>query len=70
MTSRVSIAGVSMTRFGKFLNKSVKDLVQESVSDALIDAGLSKDDVEAIFFWKLRSRSFGGTRYDQRSGSS
>lgn len=50
MTSRASIAGVSMTRFGKFLNKSVKDLVQESVSDALVDAGLSKDDVEAIFF--------------------
>ena len=50
MTSRASIAGVSMTRFGKFLNKSVKDLVQESVSDVLVDAGLSKDDVEAIFF--------------------
>ena len=50
MASKVSIAGVSMTRFGKFLNKSVKDLVQESVSDVLIDAGLEKDDIQAVFF--------------------
>ena len=49
MASKVSIAGVSMTRFGKFLNKSVKDLVQESVSDVLIDAGLEKDDIQAVF---------------------
>ena len=50
MALKVSIAGVSMTRFGKFLNKSVKDLVQESVSDVLIDAGLEKDDIQAVFF--------------------
>ncbi len=50
MTARASITGVSMTKFGRFLNKSVKDLVQESVSDVLTDAGLSKGDVEAIFF--------------------
>ena len=49
MALKVSIAGVSMTRFGKFLNKSVKDLVQESVSDVLIDAGLEKDDIQAVF---------------------
>ena len=55
MASKVSIAGVSMIKFGKFLNKSVKDLVQESVSDVLIDAGLGNDDIQAVF-WKLCSR--------------
>ena len=50
MTVKASITGVAMTRFGKVLNKSVKELVQESVSDVLTDAGLSKNDVNAIFF--------------------
>lgn len=30
----VAVIGVGMTRFGKFLQKSIKDLVREAVEDA------------------------------------
>ena len=43
----VAIVGAGMTRFGKFLEKSSKDLGQEAVQNALDDAGLQKSDIEA-----------------------
>ena len=45
----VAIIGVGMTRFGKFLDKSIKDLVRESVEDALQDAGIAKKDLEGAY---------------------
>ena len=39
----VAVIGVGMTRFGKFLDKGLKDLVRESVEDALGDAGIKKE---------------------------
>ena len=35
---RVYVAGVSMTPFGKFLDKSVRDLTRKAGADALRDA--------------------------------
>jgi len=45
----VAVIGVGMTRFGKFLEKSIKDLVREAVEDALSDAGIDKKDIEAAY---------------------
>ena len=45
----VAIVGVGMTRFGKFFEKSIKDLVRESVQDALQDCGLDKESIEAAY---------------------
>lgn len=45
----VAVIGVGMTRFGKFPDKSIKDLVRESVESALGDAGLEKHDLEAAY---------------------
>lgn len=44
------IAGVSMTRFGRRPQATVKQLVDEAVSEALKDSGLSIGDVRAAFF--------------------
>jgi acetyl-CoA acyltransferase len=44
------VVGVSMTPFGKFLDKSVKALTAEAVSAALADAGCSHDAIGAAFF--------------------
>jgi acetyl-CoA acetyltransferase len=44
------IVGVGMTRFGKFLERSVKDLTREAVTAALRDAGCSVSDPEAAYF--------------------
>lgn len=48
--SDVYVVGIGMTPFGRYLEKSVKDLVREAVSEALGDAGLETGDVEAAWF--------------------
>jgi acetyl-CoA acetyltransferase len=46
----VYLVGVAMTPFGKFLEKSVKDLTREAVEGALADAGATREDVGAAWF--------------------
>lgn len=48
--SEVYVLGVGMTPFGRFLEKSVRDLTREAVTEALADAGLNVPDVEAAWF--------------------
>jgi acetyl-CoA acetyltransferase len=43
----VAIIGAGMTRFGKFLDRSMKDLTREAVDDALNCAGIDKSKLEA-----------------------
>jgi acetyl-CoA acetyltransferase len=46
----VYIIGVGMTRFFKWLDRSPKDLTKEAVTEALTDAGLQKEQLEAAWF--------------------
>jgi acetyl-CoA acyltransferase len=46
----VYVVGVGMTPFGKFFDKSVKDLTREAVEGALGDAGLEKSALQCAFF--------------------
>ncbi|NDZ17579.1 thiolase [Variovorax sp. WS11] len=48
--SEVYVVGVGMTRFGKFLDKSVKQLTREAVNAALADASIAQHDIGAAFF--------------------
>jgi acetyl-CoA acetyltransferase len=48
--SDVYLVGVGMTPFGKFLDRTVKDLTLEAVSGALADAGVGKTDIDSAFF--------------------
>ena len=45
----VYVIGVGHTRFGKFLDRSVKSLAGEAVRAALSDAGVEKNTLEAAF---------------------
>ena len=47
--NEVAVIGVGMTRFGKYLDKSIKDLTREAVSEALSDAWIGKDRIEAAY---------------------
>ena len=47
---QVHIAGVGMTNFGKFLDRSLKDLTGDALKDVLSDAGCDATDIEAAFF--------------------
>jgi acetyl-CoA acyltransferase len=48
--SDIYIVGVGMTPFGKFLDRSVKDLTREAVTAALADADAAVGDIEAAWF--------------------
>jgi acetyl-CoA acetyltransferase len=48
--SDVYVVGVGMTRFGKFLDRSVKDLTREAVDAALRDAAIEKSALQTAFF--------------------
>ncbi len=44
---RVAVAGAGMTRFGKWMDKSLKDLGREAVDAAMKQAGVDKPQIEA-----------------------
>lgn len=54
MSGDVYIIGASMTPFGKRLDETVKSLTTQAVNDALKDASLVKDDIQAAWFSNTR----------------
>lgn len=46
----VYVAGVSMTAFGKQLNRSIKDLAAAALREVLEDAGAAQRQIEAVFY--------------------
>jgi acetyl-CoA acetyltransferase len=50
MSDGVYILGVGMTKFGRYLDKSIKALTGEALELVLADCGLTRDDVEAAWF--------------------
>jgi acetyl-CoA acyltransferase len=48
--TRVLIAGVGMTTFGKHLGRGIRDLAIEAVDSALADAGIGPDKVSRVYF--------------------
>ncbi len=49
MLTKAVVGGVGMTRFGKQMERGLKDLGAEAVNAAVADAGLTLDDLEAAF---------------------
>ena len=48
--SDVYIVGIGMSQFGKFLDRSVKDMTAEVVQEALKDSGLERENIQAAYF--------------------
>jgi len=63
MANDVYIIGISMTKFGKYLEKSIKDLTGEAMELALKDCELTRSDIEAAWF----SNTFWGYYTSQHS---
>ncbi|MFG2250144.1 thiolase family protein [Spirillospora sp. NPDC048823] len=49
MEMRAYVAGVGMTRFGKFLDRGLKSLAAEAIEAALKDAGLDRGRIQAAY---------------------
>jgi acetyl-CoA C-acetyltransferase len=52
---KVAIVGMGCTSFGELWNKGVSDLIIEAAVEALQDAGMALDDIEAVWAATLRS---------------
>jgi acetyl-CoA acyltransferase len=50
MMRGVYIIGVGMTKFGKWLGRSIKSLSSEAIEHAIIDADINQQDLEAAWF--------------------
>ena len=48
--SKVLIAGVGMTQFGKQIGRGVRSLAIEAIDQALADSGVPAEDIERVFF--------------------
>jgi len=55
----VFVVGVGMTRFAKYLERSIGNLVQTALDQALKDADLTVADIQAVWFsnsgWGMHS---------------
>ena len=60
MSEEVFVVGVGMTKFGKWPDRSVKDLSREAVEAALADAGCAAGEIEAAFFSTAAQGAFDG----------
>ncbi|MHA1293488.1 MAG: thiolase family protein [Candidatus Helarchaeota archaeon] len=58
MSENVYIIGIGMTKFGKFLERSIKDLTGEVLQSVKKDCEVSSEDIEAAWFsnsgWGMR----------------
>jgi len=50
MMSDIYVIGIGMIRFNKYPDRTVQDMAHEAIELALKDAGLTKEDMEAVFF--------------------
>lgn len=55
MAYNVAIAGVGMVPFGKFLDRSVRNMAEEAVQLALKDAGIGVARIERVYFGNAAS---------------
>src|SRR6478752_5364492 len=46
----VYIIGVGMTRFGRYLDDRLESIARGAVEEAIADAGVAREDVQAAFF--------------------
>ena len=50
MSNDVWIIGVGMIKFGKFLQRSIKDMTGQVINEVLKDCGLSRENIQAAWF--------------------
>ena len=59
----IYVVGVGMTPFGKFLDRTVKDLTREAVNGALTDAGNAQYEVKPSGKVGVGAKALGNITY-------
>ena len=60
---RVAIIGVGITKFGEHWEKGLRDLALEAGINAIVDAGISGDKIEAGYVGNMAAGSFAGQEH-------
>ena len=50
MKDKVAVVGMGCSKFGERWDCSIEDLIIEAVTEGLADAGIGKEDVDALFY--------------------
>ncbi|PKK86025.1 MAG: acetyl-CoA acetyltransferase [Thermoplasmata archaeon HGW-Thermoplasmata-1] len=59
----VAVIGVGMTRFGELWDRSFRDLMTEAGAKAIDDAGISGDDIDAVYLGSMSAGRFIGQEH-------
>ncbi|MEM2235817.1 MAG: thiolase domain-containing protein [Nitrososphaerota archaeon] len=59
----VAVVGIGMTKFGERWDKQLRDLFVEAANEALKDASMGKDEVQALFVGNFSAGSFVGQEH-------
>ncbi|MCS7136596.1 MAG: thiolase domain-containing protein [Nitrososphaerota archaeon] len=59
----VAVIGVGMTKFGERWDKQLRDLFVEAANEALKDANIGRDEVQALFVGNFSAGSFVGQEH-------
>ena len=44
----VSVIGIGETKFGRYVDRSITDMIKEAGEAAIADAGIEKSDIQAV----------------------
>jgi acetyl-CoA C-acetyltransferase len=56
----VSVIGIGETKMGRFPERSLRDLILEAGEKAIVDAGIGREDVEALFMSNFNAQFLSG----------
>ncbi|ABQ28497.1 thiolase domain-containing protein [Geotalea uraniireducens] len=56
----VSVIGIGETKFGRFPERSLKDLILEAGAKAIDDSGIGREDIGALFMSNYNAQGFSG----------
>lgn len=59
----ITVSGVGMTKFGELWDRSPRSLASEAVSEAIKDAGIRKNNIQALFVGNMLSGILGGQEH-------
>ena len=59
----VAVIGIGLTKFGELWNKSFRNLISEAGAKAIIDAGISGREIDALYVGSMSGGRFVGQEH-------
>lgn len=63
MSEKVAIIGIGMTKFGELWDRSLRSLIVEAGTEAMIDAGVKPEDIDGLYAGNMSAGQFVGQEH-------